>query len=222
MDSRSAQAVATCRFCMKHSRQKTGRPCVGLKGTVVSLPQCEHLVRVSTRLKLCPGDGDPRTETLLALQVLQRLGSFLNCLSWKNNCSPAVKTKSASQSMHFNILSWNSIERWLLQPIACTSARRTNWRTRRRKLAVPPQLTLETISLDSARHTQNGHGYSSLQHTKFYREKNKGPPPGRSGPVVRLILLFSSFFPAAFSRESFLHALLLAGFQVKGVALDLL
>jgi hypothetical protein len=46
----------------------------------------------------------------LVLHALQRLGSFLNCLSWKNICSPAVKTNSASQSMHFNILSWNSIE----------------------------------------------------------------------------------------------------------------
>ena len=31
----------------KHSRQKTGRPCVGLKGTVVSRPHCEQLVMVS-------------------------------------------------------------------------------------------------------------------------------------------------------------------------------
>jgi hypothetical protein len=44
------------------------------------------------------------------LQDLQRFGSFLNCLSWKNNCSPAVKTKSLPQSTHFSILSWNSME----------------------------------------------------------------------------------------------------------------
>jgi len=49
-DSNSAvQAVAALvRRCWKHSRQKTGRPCVGLKGTVVSLPHPEQLVRVST------------------------------------------------------------------------------------------------------------------------------------------------------------------------------
>jgi hypothetical protein len=42
-------AVApAARRCWKHSRQKTGRPCVGLNGTVVSLPQCEQFVRVST------------------------------------------------------------------------------------------------------------------------------------------------------------------------------
>src|SRR6266849_3302038 len=29
--------------CWKHSRQNTGRPCVGRKGTVVSFPHCEQL-----------------------------------------------------------------------------------------------------------------------------------------------------------------------------------
>src|SRR3977135_1973489 len=90
------------RRCWKHSRQNTGRPCVGRKGTVVSFEHCEHTVRGSTFGAPCPDCGPaPRTETRLVLQVLQRLGSFLNCLSWKNNCSPAVKTKSAPQSMHF-------------------------------------------------------------------------------------------------------------------------
>ena len=37
-----------------------------------------------------------------------------------------------------------------------------------------------------------------------------------------LVLLFASFFPAALARQRFFHALLLAGLQVKGVALDLL
>jgi hypothetical protein len=46
------QADATCRFCWKHSRQNTGRPCVGLNGTVVSLPHSEQVVRVSTLAKL--------------------------------------------------------------------------------------------------------------------------------------------------------------------------
>ncbi|HUP04699.1 MAG TPA: hypothetical protein VMU19_11960 [Bryobacteraceae bacterium] len=31
----------------KHSRQNTGLPCVGLNGTVVSRPHCEHMVVVS-------------------------------------------------------------------------------------------------------------------------------------------------------------------------------
>ena len=33
----------------KHCRQSTGRPCVGLNGTVVSTPHSEHSVRVSVR-----------------------------------------------------------------------------------------------------------------------------------------------------------------------------
>jgi hypothetical protein len=83
-----------------------------LKGTVVSLPHCEQLVRVSTRgvwfgaEATCPYDDER-----LDLQLLQRRGSFLNCLSWKNNCSPAVKMNSELQSMHFNTLSWNSMRR---------------------------------------------------------------------------------------------------------------
>jgi hypothetical protein len=86
----------------KHDRQSTGRPWVGLNGTVVSVPHSEHVVRVSDRTR-----GPPRTR--LALHCLQCLGSFLNCLSWKNNCSPAVNTKSAPQSLHFNTLSMNSM-----------------------------------------------------------------------------------------------------------------
>lgn len=37
------------RRCWKHSRQYTGLPWVGLKGTVVSFPHCEQVVRVSAR-----------------------------------------------------------------------------------------------------------------------------------------------------------------------------
>ena len=76
------QAVATCRLPWKHSRQNTGRPCVGRNGTVVSLPHCEQVVRVSTLAGLGPDDGAaPNTDTRFILQALQRLGSFLNCLS---------------------------------------------------------------------------------------------------------------------------------------------
>jgi hypothetical protein len=122
--SAKLHAEATCRFCWKHSRQNTGRPCVGRNGTVVSFEHCEHTVRVSTLGAPCPDCGPaPRTEIRLVLQVLQRLGSFLNCLSWKNNCSPAVKTKSAPQSMHFKTLSWNSIETYSLR--RSSLARRT-------------------------------------------------------------------------------------------------
>src|SRR5436309_4267704 len=87
--------------CWKHSRHSTGRPCVGRNGTVVSFPHCEQFVRVSVFGDECPRDGPrevaPRTATRLPLQFLQRFGSFLNCLSWKNSCSPAVNTKSGPQ-----------------------------------------------------------------------------------------------------------------------------
>ena len=74
----------------KHSRQNTGRPCVGRNGTVVSFPHCEQFVRVSVLWYECPrdvarddgpGDVAPSTDTRLPLQFLQRFGSFLNCLS---------------------------------------------------------------------------------------------------------------------------------------------
>src|SRR5262247_168661 len=96
----------------KHSLQKTGRPCVGLNGTVVSLPHAEQLVMVSTRSRavMAPAGRLAR----LALQDLHRFGSFLKFLSAKNCCSPAVHTNSAPQSTHLRIRSWNSIGRHLV------------------------------------------------------------------------------------------------------------
>jgi hypothetical protein len=96
------------RRCWKHSRQKTGRPCVGRNGTVVSFPHCEQLVLVSERMGL--PFAPPEDSARLALQALQRLGSFLKPLSAKNICSPAVNTNSALHSEHFRTLSWYSME----------------------------------------------------------------------------------------------------------------
>src|SRR6184192_4903625 len=96
--------------CWKHSRQNTGRPCVGRKGTVVSFPHCEQFVLVSERIdEACPPPPPPPSARL-ALQFLQRFGSFLKPLSAKNICSPAVNTNSAPHSEHFRTLSWYSIE----------------------------------------------------------------------------------------------------------------
>src|SRR6266403_4503179 len=102
------------RRCWKHSRQNTGRPCVGRNGTVVSFPHCEQPVLVSERigLPLPPPEDSAR----LALQALQRLGSFLKPLSAKNICSPAVNTNSAPHSEHFRTLSWYSMEAFPLGP----------------------------------------------------------------------------------------------------------
>src|SRR5215470_11524963 len=81
----------------KHSRQYTGRPCVGLNGTVVSRPHCEQVVMVSDFV-----NPEPAEPWRFVLQLLQRLGSFLKFLSWKKCCSPAVKTKSPPQSTHLS------------------------------------------------------------------------------------------------------------------------
>src|ERR1700731_2835723 len=104
------------RRCWKHSRQKTGRPCVGRKGTVVSLPHWEQLVFVSARIGEALLPPPPPPSARLALQALQRLGSFLKPLSAKNICSPAVKTNSAPHSAHFRTLSGYSIEPLSLDP----------------------------------------------------------------------------------------------------------
>src|SRR6266404_1873309 len=100
------------RRCWKHSRQYTGRPCVGRKGTVVSFPHCEQFVFVSARIEPPP----PPPSALFALQALQRFGSFLKPLSAKNICSPAVNTNSALHSEHFRTLSWYSMEAFPLNP----------------------------------------------------------------------------------------------------------
>src|ERR1043166_1069225 len=96
----------------KHSLQNTGRPCVGLNGTVVSLPQAEHVVTVSTRSRAMPAPAGRAARLLL--HALQRFGSFLKFLSAKNCCSPAVQMNSVAQSTHLRIRSWNSIGRYLV------------------------------------------------------------------------------------------------------------
>ena len=114
-------AAPIARRCWKHSRQNTGRPCVGRKGTVVSFPHCEQLVLVSDRICAPP----PPPSARFALQPLHRFGSFLNPLSAKNICSPAVNTNSAPHSEHFRTLSWYSMEAFPLRPQFGKGTRRT-------------------------------------------------------------------------------------------------
>jgi len=116
----------------KHSRQYTGRPWVGLKGTVVSRPHCEQVVMVSVLVK--PEAEEPAR---FDLQFLQRLGSFLKFLSWKKCCSPAVNTKSAPQSTHLRTRSWKSAISTVAPLPTCTlvgfgSRRRVSARLRNR------------------------------------------------------------------------------------------
>jgi hypothetical protein len=85
-----------------------------LKGTVVSLPQFEHVVTVSTRSRAPPPGPPAGRDARFVLHDLQRFGSFLKFLSAKNCCSPAVQTNSAPQSTHLSSRSWNSIGRYLV------------------------------------------------------------------------------------------------------------
>ncbi len=104
-------AAVRCLF-WKHCRQSTGRPCVGLNGTVVSTPHSEQCVRVSVREMPAAAGPAPVLADRPArfdLQGLHRFGSFLNCLSKKKSCSPAVKMNSPPQSTQVKILSTNSM-----------------------------------------------------------------------------------------------------------------
>src|SRR6201996_6167783 len=104
--------VVGARLLWKHCLQSTGRPCVGLKGTVVSMPHAEHSVRVSVRERPAAAGPVPvfmAAPERLDLHGLQRFGSFLNCLSKKKSCSPAVKMNSPPQSAQVKSLSRNSM-----------------------------------------------------------------------------------------------------------------
>jgi hypothetical protein len=69
-----------------------------------------------------------------------------------------VKTKSAPQSMHFNILSWNSIERAPFSPFPRPT--RPPLARLARGNATSPLNCLGNLTLDSALHTQIRRGYS--------------------------------------------------------------
>jgi hypothetical protein len=147
------------RRCWKHDLQSTGRPCVGLKGTVVSVAHSEQTVRVSVRTPL------PVPATRLILHCLQRFGSFLNCLSWKNSCSPAVKTKSLPQSEHFSILSMKSITRppeHALEIISVSS-------TKRRIGIVSPASYLVCNSTSSSHSPNPGNERGNVAKPRFHK-----------------------------------------------------
>jgi len=54
-----------------------------------------------------------------------------------------------------------------------------------------------------------------------YQTEKQGPPCKRR-PIGLLVLLFTSLFAAALSRQRFLHALFLARLEVEGVTFHLL
>src|SRR5262249_12927921 len=120
------QAAPMARRCWKHSRQKTGRPWVGRKGTVVSLPHCEQLVLVSARTGV---EFPLIVSARCAVLDLHSLDSFLTALSAKTISTPEVKTNYAPQSAHFKSGSWYSMEASPLDPkrreraVSCTECR---------------------------------------------------------------------------------------------------
>ena len=63
-------------------------------------------------------------------------------------------------------------------------------------------------------------GESAASPHRTQRTQKKGPH--LRAAALELLLLFASFFPAALACQGFFNTLLLAGFQVKGVALNLL
>ena len=78
----------------------------GLKGNRSFLPA---LGAGGLRLGALKAAASSAPSARLDLHALQRLGSFLNPLSAKNICSPAVKTNSALHSEHFRTLSLYSM-----------------------------------------------------------------------------------------------------------------
>ena len=92
------------------------------------------------------------------------------------------------------------------------------------------------LPLDSARHapgTERGYSISAKCRLDDYYlvypratlsgggQMEQGHP-GRGDPFMALILFLAYFLASAFSGQRGLYALLFTGFQVKGVALDLL
>jgi len=69
---------------------------------------------------------------------------------------------------------------------------------------------------------KTGECESSLLQLNMVGARSSRAAPGRSGPFKPLVLFFARLFAGSLSSQRSLHTLLLAGLQVKGVALDLL
>ena len=62
----------------------------------------------------------------------------------------------------------------------------------------------------------------SLLQLNLVGARSSRAAPGRSGPLLPLILFFACLFSRSFTRQRSLHTLFFAGLQVEGVSLDLL
>jgi hypothetical protein len=62
----------------------------------------------------------------------------------------------------------------------------------------------------------------SLLQLNMVGARSSRAAPGRSGSLLRLVLLFTCLFSCALPSQRSFYTLLFAGLQVKGVALNLL
>jgi hypothetical protein len=164
------------------------------------------VVRVSARTE------DPPAARF-ALHSLHRLGSFLNCLSWKKSCSPAVKTKSFPQSTHFRILSTNSIPAFPSRAAELPQQRHRapiHLHSERRLLIVANYFERLKLNLKGAQAAVRGGDYRLFKRTSMAcrrvcredcsADSYKAPPrwePRRSCEQFEwkvLVLLFTSLF----------------------------
>ena len=225
----------------KQLRHSTGLPCVGLNGTVVSAPHSEHVVRVSGRTL------DPVAR--FALHTLQRFGSFVNCFSWKNSCSPAVNTNSFPQSTHFKLRSVNSISgfpeftrrkpRRLQGPIRSSGTNLHGHDGARAKGIVFGVQSATKPHGQPKRPAQNGEEQCRLllrfttgktqQTFPEFRPLHHTPLVGGGCLLLclslagqELILFLARLLAIPLACQCFLHALLLTGLQVVGVTFDFL
>jgi hypothetical protein len=218
----SNYAAPIARRCWKHSRQKTGRPCVGRKGTVVSFPHCEQLVLVSERIGLLL---PPEASARLALQALHRFGSFLKPLSAKNICSPAVNTNSAPHSEHFRTLSWYSMEAFPLRP----QFRKGNAQNSARKVGFHRNRGIQGTGLGLLGPAS---WYLQLPNCRSLPDRGLNHGSGRralgeqvtavSGQIATSILFAPLLLAQTLPRKRFLGPALFAGFHVETMLLDFL
>jgi hypothetical protein len=218
----------------KHWRHNTGRPCVGLNGTVVSIPHSEHCVRVSVRES--PAATGPVPFAAAAsperrlLQGLHRLGSFLNCLSKKKSCSPAVKMNSPWQSTQLRILSRNcscmALLPWSIQRKRAGScgtrgvAFRGKYETGGLNNMNPAgaQVKQKIAQMGRLKPGEGRINRYCRHHPDQDSSARRHPNPS---PLLLLVLFLTNLLTVTLASQRFFHALLLAWLQIEGVTLDL-
>jgi hypothetical protein len=180
---------------------------------VVSFPHWEQVVLVSERMGVVL---PPPPSARLALQLLHLFGSFLNPLSAKNICSPAVKTNSAPHSAHFRTLSWYSMSRIPLTP----SLAGAGWISH-----CGPDMEGKPVVRGYRAGVPWACGREAASETQThlpYRGLNRGSAAPSRGKLRRLIRFPPLLFAQSLPRKRFFGPALLAGLHVEAVLLDFL